>query len=232
MKYWLTTTAMLAALGAALGAAAPAFAAGRECVSAPNETLTVCVDVGATGATYDVTRAGRPIITTSQLGLVLQGRSGAPVSRIAAVSRAAHDDTWEQPWGEQRLIRDHHNELRLSLAGEGDALPYDLVVRVFDDGFGFRYDVTDLGADEAVAITDERTQFNFAGRWDAWWYPARGVERDEYLYHRAPLNEVTLAETPLTLEGDGLYLSLHEAALSGYASMNLRHVGENSFKAD
>ena len=228
MKHWLTTTAMLVALGAAT----PALAEGRECVSSPSEALTFCVNVGPTGATYDVTRAGRPVITASQLGLVMQGKSDAPATRVAAVARDSHDATWEQPWGEQRLIRDHHNELRLSLAGEGGAVPYDLVVRVFDDGFGFRYDVKGLAADEAVAITDERTQFNFAGRWDAWWYPARGVERDEYLYHRAPLNDVTLAETPFTLEGDGLYLSLHEAALTGYASMNLRHVGENSFKAD
>ena len=228
MKHWLTTTAMLAVLGTA----APALAEGRECVSSPNEQLTFCVDVSAAGATYDVSRGGRPILTASQLGLVLQGKSEAPVSSIAAVARTTHDDTWEQPWGEQRLIRDHHNEMRLSLAGADDAVPYDLVVRVFDDGFGFRYDVKGLGADEAVAITDEKTQFNFAGRWDAWWYPARGVERDEYLYHRAPLNEVTLAETPLTLEGDGLVLSLHEAALSGYSSMNLRRTGENAFKAD
>ena len=165
MKHWLTTTAMLAVLGAA----APALAEGRECVSSPNEQLTFCVDVGATGATYDVSRGGRPILTASQLGLVLQGKSEAPVSSIAAVARTTHDDTWEQPWGEQRLIRDHHNEMRLSLAGADDAVPYDLVVRVFDDGFGFRYDVKGLGADEAVAITDEKTQFNFAGRWDAGW---------------------------------------------------------------
>ena len=228
MTHWLTSKAMLAALCAA----APALAQERECVSSPDTQLTFCVEVGAEGAVWDVTRGGRPIIVASPLGLTLQGRPEAPVTRIEAVARASHDATWEQPWGEERLIRDHHNELRLSLAGEGGALHYDLVVRVFDDGFGFRYDVKALAADEAVAITDEKTGFNFAGRWDAWWYPARGVERDEYLYRRSPLDQVTLAETPLTLEGDGLYLSMHEAALTGYASMNLRHVGGNSFKAD
>jgi alpha-glucosidase len=228
MKSGLATAALL--VFASL--AGTALAENRECVSSPSETLSLCVEVGPDGATYAVTRAGRPVMTSSALGLVLQGRSAAPVTRIANVVRASHDETWEQPWGEQRLIRDHHNEMRLSLSGAGDAVPYDLVVRVFDDGFGFRYDLDAVGADEAVAVTDELTGFNFVGDLDAWWYPAREKERDEYLYSRTDLNDVTIAETPFTLQGEGLYMSVHEAALTGYASMNLLRTGENAFKAD
>ena len=228
MKLWLTVSAS----AVALALAAPVWAQDRECVSSPSQTLTFCVDAGPDGAAYEVSRATKPLIARSALGLTLQGLPGTPVDHIAGVSRSATDQTWEQPWGEQRLVRDHHNEMRVSLAGAGDALPYDLVVRVFDDGFGFRYDVKTLKTDQAVAITDEATQFNFVGRYDAWWYQAREPERDEYLYHRGGLNTVTLAETPFTLEGDGLYLSVHEAALTGYSSMNLRRTGENAFKAD
>ena len=122
---------------------------------APSQTLTFCVDAGPDGAAYEVSRATKPLIARSALGLTLQGLPGTPVDHIAGVSRSATDQTWEQPWGEQRLVRDHHNEMRVSLAGAGDALPYDLVVRVFDDGFGFRYDVKTLKTDQAVAITDE-----------------------------------------------------------------------------
>ena len=233
MKIQLASTA----IAAVMAAAAPAVAAdGRECVSSPSEILTVCVEVGSEGATYDVVRNGKPVIAASALGLQLQGRSSAPVDHVVSAVRAAADHSWEQPWGEQRLIRDHHNELRLSLAGQGDAVPWDLVVRVFDDGFGFRYDLKAIGADEAVAVTDEKTGFNFVGNYDAWWYPAREKERDEYLYARTPLNAVTLAETPFTMESirpeGSLYLSVHEAALVGYSSMNLRRTGENGFKAD
>ncbi|MFN7127759.1 MAG: glycoside hydrolase family 97 protein [Brevundimonas sp.] len=233
MKFGFASTA----LAAVLASAAPAFAAdGRECVSSPSEALTVCISVGAAGATYDVVRDGQAVIAASALGLQLDGKSSAPADHIVSAVRAAADQTWEQPWGEQRLIRDHHNELRLSLAGQGDALPYDLVVRAFDDGFGFRYVLKAIGADEAVAVTDELTQFNFVGTYDAWWYPAREKERDEYLYARTPLNAVTLAETPFTMESirpeGSLYLSVHEAALTGYSSMNLRRTGENAFKAD
>ncbi|MFN3668192.1 MAG: glycoside hydrolase family 97 protein [Brevundimonas sp.] len=213
------------------GLASPALADDRQCVASPSRALSVCVSVGSEGPVYEVSRDGVPVIAPSALGLSLEGRSDAPVTGITNATRASHDETWEQPWGEARLVRDHHEELRLSLAG-ADAVPYDLVVRVFDDGFGLRYDFKSIGADEAVAITDERTQFNFIGDLDAWWYPAREKERDEYLYGRSDLNAVILAETPFTLEGDGVYMSVHEAALVGYASMNLRRTGDNAFKAD
>ena len=89
-----------------------------------------------------------------------------------------------------------------------------------------------IPAGEAVAIRDELTEFRLVGDWDAWWYPARQPDRDEYLYRRAPLLDVQLAETPLTLQSDGLYLSIHEAALIDYASMNLRRTAERTLKAD
>ena len=43
---------------------------------------------------------------------------------------------------------------------------------------------------------------------------------------------MNLAETPLTLQSPGLYLSIHEAALVDYASMNLRRTAERTLKAD
>jgi alpha-glucosidase len=43
---------------------------------------------------------------------------------------------------------------------------------------------------------------------------------------------VNLAETPLTLQSSGLYLSIHEAAMVDYASMNLRRTAERTLKAD
>ena len=232
MRYSLVA----AAAGLALGS--PASAATSECVASPSRALSVCVAVGPDGATYSATRRGQPIVASSRLGLVMAGQPAGPVTRIANATRASRDSTWEQPWGEERVIRDRHNELRVSLAGAGanGAVPYDLVVRAFDDGFGFRYEYRTIAAGQAVAVTDERTEFKLVGDWDAWWYPARQPDRDEYLYKREALNKVELAETPLTLQRSGgranLYMSVHEAALVDYSSMNLRRTGPNTLKAD
>ncbi|MDB5430037.1 MAG: alpha-glucosidase [Caulobacter sp.] len=239
MKSWIIALGAASALtvmagGQALAAPAKPNRAdsNRECVDSPGHVLTICVAADAKGAFYEVSRGKRKVIARSALGLVLKGDGPARADHITGAARATADATWEQPWGEQHFIRDHHNELRVHLAGAKGVRPYDVVVRAFDDGFGFRYDVRAIGSKTPIVITNELTEFRFVGHYDAWWYAAREKERDEYLYHRSPLNDVGLAETPFTIQGDGLYLSVHEAALVDYSSMNLRRVADNAVKAD
>jgi len=208
------------------------------CVDSPGKVLTFCVNADGSGPWYDLyrtTAAGQAaVITHARLGLELAGFGNAPATRVGEARRHSVDSSWEQPWGEQRLIRDQHNELEVALSGTAAALtePYELAVRVFDDGVGFRYAFKGIAPGRDVAITDERTEFRLDGDFDAWWYPARHVDRDEYLYQRSPLYLVNLAETPLTLQSSGLYLSIHEAALVDFASMNLRRTAERTLKAD
>ena len=204
------------------------------CVDSPKAVLTVCVAADARGPFYEVYRGTAQVISHARLGLVLDGFGNQPATTLANARRGSTDQRWEQPWGEQRFILDRHNELRVALSGE-DAVhtePYDLTVRVFDDGLGFRYEFNQIAATREVAVLDELTEFRLAGEFDAWWYPARHSDRDEYLYHRGPLYEVNLAETPLTLQSPKLYLSIHEAALVDYASMNLKRTAERTLKAD
>ena len=205
-----------------------------SCVDSPQRVLTVCVAADARGAYYEAYRGERGVIARSRLGLVLDGFGNAPATRVSNERRQAVDQSWEQPWGEQRIIQDRHNALTVTLSGSESALtePFDVTVRVFDDGFGFRYEFNQVAASRDVAILDELTEFKLVGDYDAWWYPARARERDEYLYHRGPLFEIDLAETPLTLQSPGLYLSIHEAAMVDYASMNLRRTAERTLKAD
>jgi alpha-glucosidase len=213
-----------------------AAAQGRAgtCVDSPQSLLTVCVAADARGPYYEVYRGDRTVIKHARLGLVLEGLGNQPAVRVSNARRGAVDQRWEQPWGEQRVIQDRHAELQVTLSGAdaGHTEPFDVAVRVFDDGFGFRYEFNQIAATRDVAIVDELTEFRLAGDFDAWWYPARHADRDEYLYHRGPLYEVNLAETPLTLQSPGLYLSIHEAALVDYASMNLRRTAERTLKAD
>jgi alpha-glucosidase len=213
--------------------ASPLLAAAHSgtCVDSPRTVLTVCVDADARGPYYEVFRGGQAIVARSRLGLVLDGFGNAPATTVSNARRKSIDTRWEQPWGEQRVIEDSHAELAVSFSG-ANTEPYDLVVRAFDDGVGFRYEFNQVAAARDVAILDELTEFTVAGDFDAWWYPARQPDRDEYLYSRAPLHLVHLAETPLTLQSPGLYLSIHEAALVDYASMNLRRTAERTLKAD
>ena len=178
---------------------------------------------------YALTRDGAPVLLPSRLGFVMD--DGSRLDRALALvdsARAEADETWEQPWGERRLVRDRHRELRVTLAERSGARRrLDVVFRLFDDGLGLRYELPEQPGLRDFAIRDEVTEFVLAGDPWAWWIPAYQHERYEYLYRRTRLSrafrgKVRALHTPLTLEAaGGPVLCIHEAALTDWASMTL-----------
>jgi alpha-glucosidase len=90
---------------------------------------------------YMVGRDGRQIMRPSMLGFEFKGAPRLRDSlRIAGQARKSHDETWTQPWGEVARVRDHHNELRVSVVETAaPGRKFDVVFRAFNDGVGFRY---------------------------------------------------------------------------------------------
>ena len=186
-----------------------------------------------TGLFYRLERDGRKIILPSRLGFELRN---APSLRdsltITGTTRNSVDETWEQPWGEVAHVRDHHNELRVSIVERAEpGRRFDVVFRVFDDGIGFRYELPEQPALESFEIMEELTEFHMADNAHAWWIPAGENNRYEYLYSSSPVSRLAMVHTPLTMETtDGLYVVIHEANLVDYAGMNLTGSYEHSLR--
>lgn len=218
-----------------LAAALPAHADTVAQVSSPDGTLRVELDLNGEGRlAYRVSRKGEALIGDSRLGFILRnGRQLLRGLKLEAQSARSFDETWEQPWGERRFVRNHYNELRASFVeGDHDRRRVDLVFRVFDDGVGFRYELPKQPALDEVQIQEELTEFAIAQPATAWWIPAFEWNREEYLYNRTPLAEVGVAQTPITLRtDDGVHIALHEAALVDYAGMNLAKGGDGGLRA-
>ncbi|HYD28133.1 glycoside hydrolase family 97 protein [Brevundimonas sp.] len=235
----LSSTTVLAAVPVAAKAQevaqAPAGSNGRVSASSPGRVITV--EVGVTGEgrpEYSVSRLGRQVIVPSRLGFLLT--DAAKLERnfaVAADAPTEHDDTWEQPWGERRFIRNHYTEFRVHLAEKwGLERRMDVVFRLYDDGLGFRYEFPDQPNLKTLNIGAELTEFTVASPGTAWWIPAFEWNREEYLYNRTPISAVGVAQTPLTMKlDDGLHLSIHEAATIDYAGMNLRRAEGGRFTA-
>lgn len=210
----------------------PAHAAGA---ASPGGTLAVSVATNGEGrVTYSITRAGKPVIVDSELGFLF---TDAPQMlrnfEIVGARTSGFDQSWDQPWGEWKTIRNHYTELRVSVREKtGLARRLDIVFRLFDDAVGFRYEFPEQPNLKTAHIAEELTQFRLAENATAWWCEAFESNREEYLYHRTPVAEIGIAQTPLTLKTDsGLYLALHEAALVDYAGMNIAKVEGRNLKA-
>jgi len=224
------------ALAAFLLVAAPALAGPTATIASPDKVLSVEVTTDTDGRpSYTVARLGRPVIAPSRLGFILVDAPKLERNLVlAAEATRSFDETWEQPYGERRFIRNRYNELRVTLAEKnGLQRRFDVVFRVYDDGVGFRYEFPDQTNLKEVKIGEELTEFSLAEPATVWWIPAFEWNREEYLYHRTPAEEVGDAQTPMTVRTDnGLHIAFHEAALVDYSGMNLTRVEGRRFKAN
>ncbi|MEO8062278.1 MAG: glycoside hydrolase family 97 protein [Pseudomonadota bacterium] len=209
------------------------FQAPAVTLMSPNKGLAVSLRTDADGRPeYAVVRGRQFVLDWSRLGFIL---ANAPKLErnfsIGKVRQRALDDSWEQPWGERRFVRNHCNEMRVTLL-EKSGRELIVVFRVFDDGVGFRYEFPDQGQLQQVDIVDELTEFAIAEPATAWWIPAGEWNRYEYLYNRTPLNELSQAHTPVTMKlASGVHVAIHEAALVDYAGMWVRRVSGRRLKA-
>ena len=203
-------------------------------VTSPDGDITFTFTDENDYAQYSVDYNGKQIMRPARLGFAFaKAKSIYRHLEVIEVSRTSEDNTWEQPWGEQRVIRNHYNELVVKFTDKNDAdNAFNVQVRVFDDGIGFRYHVS---ADGQRNITREMTEFSIIDSHTAtaYWIPGQGYDRQEYLYRETRLQDVGKASTPMTIKlDDGTHLAIHEAALVDYAGMSLDRQALGRFEAD
>jgi len=162
---------------------------------------------------------------------------------IADEKRSTTDETWTPVWGESSTIRCHYNELATQLRQDDTKRTVVVRIRVFDDGMGLRYEFPQQEELNYFIIKEERTEFALTGDHKAYWLPG-DYDTQEYETRISRLSELpkyweqTLKEsngnsssTPFSPNGvqtalqlktdDGLYINIHEAACTDYATMHL-----------
>ena len=203
---------------------------GNPEIISPDGRTRLSFVTGADGCmAYTVERDGKPLILPSALGLVVQERNLAGGFSVREIVKRSVDETWTQPWGENKILRNCHNEMTAVLKNDDDVL-LTLRFRAFDDGVAFRYEweVPDL---DSLTVTDELTEFRFAEDGVSWSIPGN-FNTYELLYRELPVSAVENANTPFTFRVDGTYGSIHEAALYDFPEMNLYRTDSLAFKAE
>ena len=213
-----------------------------EEIKSPNGQLTLTFALRDGGVpTYSLTYKGRPVIKPSTLGLELKDTpSLLDGFAVAGTKTKAIDESWQPVWGEVKTIRNHYNELAVTLSQAATQRTVLLRFRVFDDGLGFRYEFPRQPALAYFVVKEEKTQFALAGDHKAFWLPG-DYDTQEYSTVTSQLSQVrglmkaaitpnasqtpfspTGVQTPLMLKSqDGLYLNIHEAALVDYSCLSL-----------
>ena len=190
-------------------------------VSSPDGTVTVAVGVKANKPYYTVKYCGKTLVAPSHLGYLLDNGKLGEDTKMTGRHYDEKDETWTQPWGEDSEVRNHYNELTVNFQ-ERIGRRMNVVFRVFNDGVGFRYILPSISKGEKYCILDELTEITLAHDAKAWSIPTNHTEYFEGIYTSDQLSRKDTVCTPLTIEyEDSLFLTIHEAALEDYASINL-----------
>ena len=191
-------------------------------VGSPDGNLCLHVETENGKLYYELSRNGKPILDKSRLGFILKEDTLADHLEITEALHHSFSGTWEQIWGEDRIVENNYHEMTIHVQEtSAHKRKFNVVFRLFNDGFGFRYEFPEQEALKDFVIMDELTEFALTGDHKAWFIPHE-AHFYEALYEAAPVSKLGWVSTPLTMEtNDGLFLSIHEANLTDYAAMNL-----------
>ncbi len=204
-------------------------------IASPDGTNKIQFELKDGKPCYSVAQADLQVLAPSKMGFVFGDQDSLYANlEVKDVETSSFDETWEQVWGEKHFIRNHYNQLAVTLQEKtGKKRQLEIQFRAFDDGVAFRYIYPQQADSDSLFIIDELTEFNLKDNGDAWWIPAYRDNRYEYLFTKSPVSKLDTVHTPLTIESkSGLYLSIHEAALVDYASMTLAHTSGTKLKCD
>lgn len=199
-------------------------------VKSPDGKIVLEVGLDQSKIYYKVSKEGKSILNPSFLGFDLKDGSLKDNLSVQNISHSKFDETWKQSWGEEIEVRNHYNEMKV-LVKDNSKLSREFIIdfKVYDDGFGFRYEFPEQKNLNEFVIMDELTEFNFPEDHKTWSIPYN-TEFYEGLFKSNPISKLDTVATPLTMETkSGLFLTVHQANLTDYASMNLAKV-ENSTK--
>jgi hypothetical protein len=191
---------------------------------------------------YSLNYKSKAVVKPSKLGLELKNDKKSLLNDFTVVDTktATFDENWKPVWGEVASIRNHYNELAVTLNQKETDRQIVIRFRLFDDGLGFRYEFPSQKNLTYFVIKEERTQFAMAGDHTAFWIPG-DYDTQEYDYTTSKLSEIrglsekattaNVSQTSFSMTGvqtslmlktaDGLYINLHEAALIDYSCMHL-----------
>ena len=227
-------------------------------LKSPGDVLQMQFAVVDGVPTYALRRQSADVLLPSRLGFQLFDRRSLDAGFVLkASSTSTFDETWKPVWGEEAEIRNHYNELFVTLeqpqpANDGQNARQPAVMqvrfRLYDDGLGFRYEFPMKNDLTYFNIKEELTEFALTGDHLAWWIPG-DYSTQEFNPTESHLSEVrnlsaaprrrggwpntgfspTGVQTALQMKtAEGLYINIHEAAVLNYPTTNL-HLDDKKF---
>ena len=174
----------------------------QEKLQSPNGKLELQFELNDGTPYYILNRDGKPVVLPSKMGFTLEWRDDlAHAFVLKNVERSTFDEVWEPVWGEESHIRNHYNEMLVTLeqpVGSVESMDHStekkttvmqIRFRLYDDGLGFRYEFPMENALVYFWIKEELTEFAMTDDHTAWWIPG-DLDTQEFNYTESRLSQI------------------------------------------
>ena len=207
-------------------------------VPSPDSEVQIAVKMTEDyGLVYEAAKNGKAFITDgSVLGLKTNTIDTTKDLTFISAEEEEIDETYETYSGKFSENRNHANQLRLTFKDSTEQYFYSVIVRAYDDGVAFSYELDTAEGNEktSVSITDEMSTVNIPEGAVTWSFENGGSYEDEY--HRKTMEELGgTPAIPLLYQTEDLYVLFNEANLIGSDFCGSRFktsAGSSTFELD
>ncbi len=193
-------------------------------VSSPDNRLTVTVNAEK-ATTYAVDFDGKRVISPSPVSMTFSnGKIAGKDMKVRNVKRDSRNDILKPVVRQKSAeIEDKYNSMELQ------ADDYSLEFRVYDDGFGYRFNTQ---FPDSVTVVAEEATFRFPSDYETLFPEVKGLltaQQPTFApLHLSEINTDQYCCTPLLLKGDGdTRIFISESDLDSYPGMFLRKQSNN-----
>lgn len=196
-------------------------------VTSPDGNIVYTAEIKLNSLFYHVSYKGRVIILNSPVSLFFKEGIFEDNLKISSASLTEGTEKYSLVVGKAKNISDQYKQLIISLQQiKAPFLKLNIVVKAFNDGLAFRYELPQWQNETSFTLLEENTSFNITGNpltrtllFDNFTSSHEGV------YQKIPVSDLPpnqMLDLPALFEFDsGVYMAITEAALIDYAGMYL-----------
>jgi len=190
----------------------------NQLFKSPGDKLELLVSVRDGKVSATLSEKGEQLIHAVAGGFILEKNSSESHLVFEGYETGITDEKWKPVWGTSAEVINRYRWIVLKVFDTTNMMPVKVHIRLYDEGFAFRYDIS--GEKRQMNLMKELSSIRFQQKGDCWWAWA-DYHTLEKTYQTTALQEATHAALPFTVRSVRHYFAILEAGLDDYPMMTL-----------
>lgn len=200
-------------------------------IFSPSEKLKLQVNFDEKKIELSLQKKGNVSVCNIFPGIKING-SDLKRFELTKEKSSCFSETWKPVWGKQSEILNDYKQLTLFLKESNKRYKLNIIIRLYDDGLAFRYEMPKQEGVDSFLIND-LTKFEISEEGILWAPNGENHNLGPLKISVLQEEEITTVQTPMVVNlGSAGFLAVHEAATFDFAYSLVKPAGENSFAFD